>query len=713
MISHFPTPHPDELLFSLCARYGDRTRYRNKGAISLELFGVKDATATIDLPSRLGYLVNNLPDRHCLLLNRLIDEHTLLPFYAPFLDKARVERLRREMEGVGGGAVHKIASITPSTIRPPSYLRFCPLCIENDRQEYRECYWHRLHQVPGVLVCHRHKSFLENSEVRARNRVNASEYVSAEQAKLRADIRPLDMADPSHQCLLFIAQSAEWLLNQRGLVPGYDALHIYYMESLTSAGLAYDARFVRAAELPKAIRCAYPKTMLASIQCDFDDEKEYSWPFRLVKELRLRKANHPLRHLLLIGLLGQTPQSFLRTLEVFEGESDFILPKFIRTDEPPPDRKAHKALSCQDPAPAAKRRTARLLKAFGLGNYPFGTGPWPCMNVTCQFYRQPVITDCHIARHWDVKPNIVGFFRCECGFTYRRNWSNNSTADQFRFDSIKTYGETWKERLRELWSDLTLSIHKMVPLLGVAHNTVKLQAVMLGLEFPRKGPGSKIARADISRDWRKQAPTRIKHSPSARSTPVDSYRRALLRAIKKHPSATRTRLGKQLASQAYRWLSIHDKVWLEAHLPRPVRRVGSNRKVDWAARDPQLVREVQLAVNRVRSVEGRPVRVTVNRLGREIDKAALLNSKNLSSKIPLTAQLLAETVETHLNFSIRCIRWAVNCYRREDTVPSISSLAKLAGMTMSTTHRPEIRAVINDELESLRNCNDVPEIKAA
>jgi hypothetical protein len=170
---------------------------------------------------------------------------------------------------------------------------------------------------------------------------------------------------------------------------------------------------------------------------------------------------------------------------------------------------------------------------------------------------------------------------------------------------------------------------------------------------------------------------------------------------------------KQLASQAYCWLSNNDKEWLEAHLPQPVRRIGSNRKVDWAARDSQLVQEMQLAVNRVRSVEGRPIRVTVNRLGREIDKAALLNNKNLSSKIPLTAQLLAETVETHLNFSIRCIKWAVSCYQRENTVPSISSLAKLAGMTMSTTHRPEIRAVINEELESLRNCNDVPEIKAA
>ena len=187
----------------------------------------------------------------------------------------------------------------------------------------------------------------------------------------------------------------------------------------------------------------------------------------------------------------------------------------------------------------------------------------------------------------------------------------------------------------------------------------------------------------------------------------------MLRAIKKHPSATRTRLAKHLASQAYRWLFKHDKKWLEAHLPRPFKRVGSNRRIDWGARDAQLVREVRLAAKRIMSVEGRPVRLTVARIGRELDKTDLLTSKKLSSKIPLTGHALSELVEPHLAFAIRCVRWAASCYRSEGTVPSISSLAKLAGMTMTTTHRPEIRAVINEEIESLHNCRDVSEIKAA
>jgi len=716
VIAHFPTPHPDELLYSLCARYGDRVGYRDKGAVSLELFGVKASTATIDLPSRLGYLVENLPAGHLLHVDRLIDERTLLPFYSPFLKKSNVVRLREEMKGAGGGVVHKVASITPSTIRPPDFLRFCPSCVEADRQKFKKCYWHRLHQVPGVLACPEHKTFLEESEVRARNRSNSYAYVSAEEANLRADARLLDLSDPHNRCLMFISQSAEWLLKQGGLVPGYDTLHSYYLQALNAKGLAHQGRFVHAARIAEALRQVYPQHFLIAIQCDFDDNKEYSWPFRVIKELRMGKANHPLRHLLLLGLLGHTVKSFFRVGDADGKETDLFVPEAASTYAPAPLRKTRRAESVQNPSspsasdelgpPQASRQIKKL----------FGTGPWLCLNITCRFYRQPVITNCSLIKHWERRVFDVGVFSCACGFTYRRAGQKKSPGDQFRFDTIKEYGDTWKERLRELWSDLSLSIHLMAPLLGVAHNTVKYQAVLLGLEFPRKGPGPKIARAEIKRYPSKSARKKKKKNegyPARKRLLRDRYRRELLEVLKKNPSATRTIISKQLAPRAYRWLYLNDKEWLDAHQPPPYKRVGSNRKVDWVTRDRRLVREVRQAAARIASVGGRPVRVTVAGIGRKLDKTALLQSRKLSSKIPLTIQALSELVEPHTDFAVRCVRWAASCYRREGIIPSVSALAKRAGMTMSTTYRPEIRAAINEELESLRNCRDAPEIKAA
>ncbi len=618
------------------------------------------------------------------------------------------------MKGAGGGVVHKVSSITPTTIRPPDFLRFCPSCVEDDRQKFKGCYWHRLHQVPGVLACPEHKTFLEDSEVRARNRSNSYTYVSAEQANLHVDARLLDLSDIHHRCLMFISRGAGWLLNQRGLVPGYDTLHDYYMQALNAKGLAYQGRFVHAARLAEALRQVYPQPFLAAIQCDFDGEKEYSWPFKLIKELRLGKANHPLRHLLLMGLLGHTPNTFFRIGNADSTEAAFIALLPTSTNSLQLRSPTRNATRDRNISRAITSKNSRKFKASQQSKKLFGSGPWPCLNKTCQFYKKLIITSCRVVKHWEKRTFEVGVFKCICGFTYRRSRRDRSPSDLFRFDTIKEYGGVWKDRLRELWGDLTVSLHRMAPLLGVAHNTVKYQAVLLGLEFPRNGPGHKIVQAEI-----KRYPSKSHHKKKNKGYPPwkrllrDRYRKELLEVLRKNPSASRSIINKQLASRAYGWLYMNDKEWLDAHQPPPFKRVGSNRKVDWDKRDALLVEDVRLAVAQITAEARRPVRMTVRLIGRHLDKDALLQSKKLLAKMPLTVRALSELVETHSAFAIRCVRWAASCYRHEGVVPSISALAKRAGMTMTTTHRPEIRAVINEELESLRNCRDVPEIKAA
>lgn len=406
-------------------------------------------------------------------------------------------------------------------------------------------------------------------------------------------------------------------------------------------------------------------------------------------------------------------KSFFRVGDADGIETEFFTPQTASTFAPASRRSTPEAVPVQNTSSSNTSDVSGRLGTSRQIQKLFGEGPWPCLNVTCHFYRQPVIASYHLAQHWESRIFDVGIFSCACGFTYRRQGRDKSPADQFRFDTVKAYGDTWNERLRKLWGDLTLSIHQIAPRLSVAHNTVKLQAIKLELEFPRKGPGSKIARAKIRRDANKRTRRRITGYPRWKRLLRDRYRRELLRIIKKNPSATCSSLDKHLARQPYRWLYKHDKEWLKAHRPQPYKRVGSNRKVDWGVRDARLVREVRLAAERTMNVEDHPIRVTVARIGRELDKTALLTSRKLSSKIPLTIQALSELVEPHTAFAIRCVLWAASCYRREGTVPSISSLAKLAGMTMTTTHRPEIRTVINEELESFRNRRDVPKIKAA
>ncbi|RME86875.1 MAG: transposase, partial [Anaerolineae bacterium] len=147
MIGYFPAPYPDELFYSLCARYGDRMGYTTRAALLRDLFGVVVMSTPVLLARRLRQFIANLPAGHPYTVEQLIDRHTLLPFFAPFLPRERVERLRRHMADRGHYVKPLDAGIRSQRIRPAKYLMYCPQCVLEDRERFGETYWHRLPQL--------------------------------------------------------------------------------------------------------------------------------------------------------------------------------------------------------------------------------------------------------------------------------------------------------------------------------------------------------------------------------------------------------------------------------------------------------------------------------------------------------------------------------------------------------------------------------------
>jgi hypothetical protein len=449
MITQFPTPYPDELFYSLCARYSDRVKYPNKEAVNVELFGSRGIAASMDLPRHLRHFEANLPQCHSLAADRVIDEYTLFPYYCPFLPANRAELLRCQMKASDNSSVHNTSGISASTIRTLDWLRYCPVCVKEAGDKSEPCYWHRLHQVPGVEVCALHSVFLESSSARARNRVNSAEYTSAESTVSPIVPRPLDLSNPDHSILVSIARDSEWLLKQRGLVPDFKVLHDGYMKVLDERGLVSLKGKIRLKEMISQFTDYYSAALLKTLQ----------WPSRIVKHLNQGKTNHPLRHLLLIQVLGHTAESFFTALA------------------------------------AQKRATHPSTNAFGRG-------PWPCLNPACKFYKRMVIKTFELAPHYYIKGVMTGTFGCKCGFIYLRKDAGESAKDTSRYHQVKSHGPVWEAKLKALWNDLSLSINAIAPQLGVAHNSVIYHATRLGLSFPRKGPGSKIAKVRPNfRQW--------------------------------------------------------------------------------------------------------------------------------------------------------------------------------------------------------------------
>lgn len=157
MVSYFPVIYPDELLYSVLARYHRHTASRSPKRTLDDLFGERTVRATVDLPGHLGALSRRLPAERCLAPERLAAELTLFPYHVAFQPASVVrEVLTAMIDGAADNSVHVRLGLAASIVPTPDTLRFCPLCFAEAVARWGEPYWRRSHHLPGVLVCAEH-----------------------------------------------------------------------------------------------------------------------------------------------------------------------------------------------------------------------------------------------------------------------------------------------------------------------------------------------------------------------------------------------------------------------------------------------------------------------------------------------------------------------------------------------------------------------------
>ena len=301
MLFCFPDPHPDELLYSICARFSQRVRYRYAYATVLDLFGQKGRVAVTDLPGHLECLVDNLLQRDCYTVENLINNHTLLPFYEPFLSDVKLNRIRSKMAGDKLFTVYSFTKLLACGVLSQEWLRFCPLCVEEDRKEFGECYWHRIHQILGVEVCGKHNVFLQNSSVhkwktRMHHKISSAEEVIKTQSPIA-----LNLSRKFDKVLLQMANSALWLLQQQEL----SRVHLKqrYEDFVLDQGWFRDEVIftIDYDRVAKEFRNNYDENTLQHFSCTFDDQLGRIWPWKFI----LREDTfHPIHHMIFIHFMG-------------------------------------------------------------------------------------------------------------------------------------------------------------------------------------------------------------------------------------------------------------------------------------------------------------------------------------------------------------------------------------------------------------------------
>ena len=641
MLEYFLDPHPDELLYSVWARISDQARYANRGDVALELFGNRSFSALVDWSCSLGYLVSQLPEGHCYTADLLIDSHTLFPFYAPFLPPERAQLLRDQMTYGNGVAFAARLGMLNSGIPPHKWLRYCPVCVESDRGQFGEAYWHRLHQVPGVEVCPEHAVFLEESTAARGHQKQA--FLSAERVVQPTCPRPAT-GSLLDSFLKDIAGSVDQLLDHTFSSPGLPFFQKQYFTLLDHHGFITINGRLRAVEFLKAFTEYYPPPLLATLHCELSQTRhvEAEWPARLPFA---RKPQHPLHHILVVRFLGVPLETFLH----------------FQMDPP-----------C-----------------------PFGKGPWPCLNPVCEQYRMPCIMT-YVIREKSAKGHPVGVFACpSCGFTYSRVGPDVSVEDAFRRDRIPSYGRLWEIKLREWWPDASLSIEYMARRLGVDPQTVKLQAKRLALP-PRRPPHK--ANANHQAGERDLEPRREEWLRLVEERAADGIT-ALIRGV----GGTR-RLYSWLAKYDSEWLSVHrpprkrpqsTKIHLRMAFHAGHEVSDKDRGED---RDAITSRAIRAAAQRLRNAPGEPRRVTRAQLEKAIPSLGWLLGR--PGDFPQTVWACQEVRETREAFALRRIEWAAEQYQEESLRPTRAEL-----IARSKARRvlgvPAVQTALEEALASL------------
>ena len=189
MIVYLPSIYPDELVYSwFCRYYVHSGCFSHKEALQ-ELYCKKSDYLNKEFIGNLNHRamekINEIYPMDELVLN-----HTMYPQYARFIP---LEQKKEALYHLGYEPcdVHHLFCVLPRN-EGEQYLKFCPMCVNDDRETYGETYWHRKHQIRNMSICTEHKCRLMESTVLAKSEHSftfcpAESYIGNDEAVIESD----------------------------------------------------------------------------------------------------------------------------------------------------------------------------------------------------------------------------------------------------------------------------------------------------------------------------------------------------------------------------------------------------------------------------------------------------------------------------------------------------------------------------------------------
>ena len=163
MLSFFPFPYPDELWYSVIARYHTHSGALSWQATMKALFGnARDTDVGSFFPNNsIHKILEQLPPGF-MSAQEVALQHTLLPFLMRFQPADRKTAI---LEAFLNGEDMRPRYLRATRDIKPRSMRYCPICVREDTQTYGEPYWRREHQIGLMPLCPRHRCRLRDKPI--------------------------------------------------------------------------------------------------------------------------------------------------------------------------------------------------------------------------------------------------------------------------------------------------------------------------------------------------------------------------------------------------------------------------------------------------------------------------------------------------------------------------------------------------------------------
>ncbi|MFA6939511.1 MAG: TnsD family transposase [Clostridiaceae bacterium] len=605
MIHFFTDPYKDELIYSSIARYHFYSGNIDFKDTLEECFDKRTIVPSFEIGSPIDKLAKNIGGKYTA--DYLLEKHTVLPYYLPFLPaKRRREIIKKIKCGDCSGFYNQIG-ITAGSICKKDGIYYCPVCAKNEIYINGEAYIHREHQLQGIFLCPHHGELLKRYKI-IKGSASRLEFIRLERQFL--DFNSEYKTIKNYDLMLKLSKDAYYLLQTNLMKFDKNALLEKYKNFLNKKGLVTSGNRIKQRELYEEFISLYNEDLLNTMDSSIDNDDEYNW-LRVITR-NLKRIVHPIRHLLMINFLSVNIDEF------FNDKS----------------------------------------KKYN----PFGDGPWPCLNVAANHYKNDVIKDLQITD--DYKTRLpVGTFSCACGFIYSRKGPDKEISDRYKIGRIKNFGDVWENKLKGFLKEDKYGLRELARLMNCDPKTILKFDYVFGTNRFKNNDRYIIVKKTI-----KEANNATDKLTKCKNT--------ILNNIEIRPATTRTEI-RAICEKEYTFIYRNDKEWLKNNMPKETKKTNHQETVDWSKRDNEIL---SMLKNRYKEFinNNKSIRITKSSIGRALGILSELEKHIV--KLHNTEKYLNEIIETVEEFQIRRCKKIINDKIDKGELIRIWEVQRIAGI---------------------------------